>query len=145
MAQPLWSIGSSEVILAHTGYHIIPGNPQPRLLTHSVPGVSGTFVGFLGTASRTWSGRGYLEVEVVAGDEEEVMKELKEDILDRQALVGSVIDVFTDSSTVAYTYCIINSYRQAGDIHIEPNGAQGTGDLRARVAVTFEITQLDPS
>lgn len=139
---PVWDPDGSDLTLAHTGYHIQPGSPRPRMTQHSMPGVDGVFVGFHGVGPRIWHGRGFLEVNLAAGAAA-AADDLKAAVIARQGKVASEIGTYRDSTGDDYTYCVLLAYRPAGPIttHLESDGQSYT----ARCAVTFTIMEQDPS
>ena len=140
MSKPIWDAAGSNLDLATVGYSVSPSSPQPRMTTHSVPGVDGVFVGFHGVGPRYWYGQGILS-GATPTTEAAACKNIKVDILARQAKIAAEIKSYTDTSGTVYTYCVLMSFREAGPI--VPYGF-GAGTYLARVPVTFIIMQQDP-
>ena len=137
---PKWDAAGASLVLAHSGYHIDPDSPQPRMTQHTVPGVDGVFVGLHGVGPRYWTGRGFLETTAVA-TEALAAQDVKDAVLAIQSVVGNEIKSYTDSTGDVYTNCVLLSYRKAGPITTHPSAAQFTG----RCPVTFVIMQQDAS
>ena len=141
MSKPIWDSAGSNKALADTGYATMIGSPDPRVMTHGIPGVNGVAVGLFGTGPRYITGSGYLDGAANATVLTAIAN-VKSDLGDLQALCGASVATYTDTDGATYAYCVLLSVEPAGPAvpHIE-----GVTGYVARIPVRFVILQQEAS
>ena len=139
MSKPIWDAAGVNKALADSGYSTVLGSPDPRITTHSIPGVDGMAVGLHGVGPRTISGRGFLADAADAAAATAILN-VKEDLRELHALVGEGVYSFTDTDGKVYTYCVLLAVQAVGPAVAHVEGATG---YVGRIPVAFSILQQE--
>ena len=123
--------------LASAAQRDLPGSPEVRSYTETLPGVDGRFVQ---TAGRGGRGIAMTAILEATGDTPaEAHQNLKTALRARQGLAdGRTVATYVGADGHSYKHCLLTRYRAVGQVQV----CAGGPPYRAVVAVAAELIQL---
>ncbi len=129
---------NSTLLVSRAGRDL-PGSPDVRIRTETLPGVDGQFVQPHGTVGRKIIVRGVLET---TGESPDLAHQaLKAALRTKQELAdGDTVATYVGTDGQSYQNCMLTSYEPVGEVHVTP----GDSNYRAIVFIEARILHMTP-